>query len=82
MSAPTPIGLDGAPGMNRTCDTRFRKPVLYPLSYGGAPVSLQSSPWVIKPNVSIYDAYDSSLRVSYTYQADKERRRGQQHVAK
>ena len=26
---------DGAPGMNRTCDTRFRKPVLYPLSYEG-----------------------------------------------
>lgn len=25
----------GAPGMIRTCDTRFRKPVLYPLSYEG-----------------------------------------------
>ena len=25
----------GAPGMNRTCDLRFRKPLLYPLSYGG-----------------------------------------------
>lgn len=24
-----------APGMIRTCDTRFRKPVLYPLSYEG-----------------------------------------------
>jgi hypothetical protein len=24
-----------APGKIRTCDTRFRKPVLYPLSYGG-----------------------------------------------
>ena len=24
-----------APGMNRTCDLRFRKPSLYPLSYGG-----------------------------------------------
>src|SRR5258707_991902 len=23
-----------APGMTRTCDTRFRKPLLYPLSYG------------------------------------------------
>ena len=29
-------GVDlGAPGRNRTCDTRFRKPMLYPLSYGG-----------------------------------------------
>jgi hypothetical protein len=25
----------GAPGRIRTCDTRFRKPLLYPLSYGG-----------------------------------------------
>jgi hypothetical protein len=24
-----------APGRNRTCDTRFRKPLLYPLSYEG-----------------------------------------------
>ena len=24
------------PGRSRTCDTRFRKPLLYPLSYGGA----------------------------------------------
>ena len=27
--------LDSAPGRIRTCDTWFRKPVLYPLSYGG-----------------------------------------------
>src|SRR5262249_20314048 len=26
---------DGAPGRIRTCDARFRKPTLYPLSYGG-----------------------------------------------
>jgi hypothetical protein len=26
---------DGAPGRNRTSDTRFRKPLLYPLSYEG-----------------------------------------------
>jgi len=26
---------DGAPGRIRTCDTRFRKPMLYPLSYEG-----------------------------------------------
>ena len=24
----------GGPGMIRTCDARFRKPTLYPLSYG------------------------------------------------
>jgi hypothetical protein len=30
--------LDGcAPGRIRTCDTRFRKPMLYPLSYEGLP---------------------------------------------
>ncbi len=30
----------GAPGRIRTCDARFRKPTLYPLSYGssGSPV--------------------------------------------
>jgi hypothetical protein len=27
----------GAPGMIRTCDTGFRRAVLYPLSYGGGP---------------------------------------------
>ena len=26
-----------APGMIRTCDTGFRRAVLYPLSYGGGP---------------------------------------------
>ncbi len=26
---------NGAPGRIRTCDARFRKPTLYPLSYGG-----------------------------------------------
>ena len=32
----------GAPGMIRTCDTRFRKPMLYPLSYeGGGPVTVR-----------------------------------------
>ncbi len=30
--------LPGAPGRTRTCDARFRKPTLYPLSYGGAEV--------------------------------------------
>ena len=30
----------GAPGRNRTCDTRFRKPLLYPLSYEGASAQL------------------------------------------
>lgn len=35
----------GAPGRIRTCDSRFRKPQLYPLSYGGLaplPASLRS----------------------------------------
>jgi site-specific DNA recombinase len=39
--APTPgrAGWDvlSAPGRIRTCDTRFRRAVLYPLSYGGGP---------------------------------------------
>ena len=27
--------------MNRTCDTRIRNPVLYPLSYGGKNLNMQ-----------------------------------------
>jgi hypothetical protein len=30
----TLLGI-GTPGRNRTCDTRIRNPVLYPLSYEG-----------------------------------------------
>jgi hypothetical protein len=30
----------GAPGRTRTCDARFRKPTLYPLSYGGLVIKL------------------------------------------
>ena len=36
-------GKNGAPGRNRTCDTRIRNPVLYPLSYGGNLVRVFSS---------------------------------------
>jgi hypothetical protein len=35
-SAGISADLWGAPGRIRTCDTRFRKPLLYPLSYEGA----------------------------------------------
>ena len=30
------LRLRCAPGRIRTCGTRFRKPLLYPLSYGGS----------------------------------------------
>ena len=35
-----PFNFIGAPGMIRTCDTRIRNPVLYPLSYGGLMIFL------------------------------------------
>jgi hypothetical protein len=35
MSAPLKLPEMSAPGRNRTSDTRFRKPLLYPLSYEG-----------------------------------------------
>ncbi len=35
-SPPKREDLVGAPGRTRTCDARFRKPTLYPLSYGGS----------------------------------------------
>src|SRR2546423_2341769 len=34
--SPSVAHSSGAPGRIRTCDTRFRKPLLYPLSYEGA----------------------------------------------
>ena len=37
--------LYGALGRIRTCDTRFRKPMLYPLSYeGGMPGRIATNP--------------------------------------
>ena len=44
--------LLGAPGMIRTCDTRIRNPVLYPLSYGGNMVELQSGLFTLIPSPS------------------------------
>jgi hypothetical protein len=35
--AALPRPNDGALGLTRTADTRFRKPLLYPLSYEGTP---------------------------------------------
>lgn len=40
----------GTPGRTRTCDTRFRKPLLYPLSYRGLP---QFSPIYALPRYSL-----------------------------
>ena len=37
------LTLGGAPGMIRTCDTRIRNPVLYPLSYGGVVVGMSGA---------------------------------------
>ena len=36
--------LGGAPETNRTSDQRFRKPLLYPLSYGGESALLADAP--------------------------------------
>ena len=36
-ACPIYLDLSGAPGRGRTCDLRFRKPLLYPLSYGSGP---------------------------------------------
>ena len=49
----------GAPGRNRTCDKRFRKPLLYPLSYEG----LKAAPSLIlrHPGIACANAVASSL---------------------
>ena len=36
MKPPARLHLNGAPDTIRTYDTRFRRAVLYPLSYGGS----------------------------------------------
>ena len=38
--------MNGAPDRNRTCDLWYRKPTLYPLSYGGIPVETTTARWV------------------------------------
>ena len=42
----------GAPGRIRTVDTRFRRAVLYPLSYGGARVFYHQSPCSLNKNTA------------------------------
>jgi hypothetical protein len=44
--------VPGAPGRIRTSDTRFRKPVLYPLSYGGGTRGVQTTRQTIDRNPS------------------------------
>ena len=41
----------GAPGRTRTSDTRFRKPLLYPLSYEGERIR----PGGVKPRLKVTD---------------------------
>ena len=52
-TVPTPpvSHLLGAPGRTRTCDARFRKPTLYPLSYGGQ-LGLRTSPGCSDPRLA------------------------------
>ena len=40
-----PCDIKGAPDKSRTCDLRFRKPLLYPLSYGGERRQDATSEW-------------------------------------
>lgn len=42
-------GNDGRPSRIRTCDTGFRKPLLYPLSYGGRDLRLVGPAWQGEP---------------------------------
>ena len=44
MYRPMSCENNGAPGMIRTCDTGFRRAVLYPLSYGGGDGSQLTEP--------------------------------------
>ncbi len=50
-----------APGRIRTCDTRFRKPLLYPLSYGGG------SAGKVAGNVGSQNRHDRVLLAAPTH---------------
>ena len=59
----------GAPGVNRTPDLRFRKPSLYPLSYGGSrtPSGYRTDParyLLSKSTVTVATTVFSTLDVS------------------
>ena len=55
--------MHGAPGTIRTCDTRIRNPVLYPLSYGGWPEARQAVPKTeITSCDTINEAFMSSIK--------------------
>ena len=45
------LGFSSAPGMNRTCDLRFRKPLLYPLSYGSGDGAKCGAKFAATPHV-------------------------------
>jgi hypothetical protein len=44
-----------APDRNRTCDLWYRKPTLYPLSYGGVPIEVITSPACRRPAQGLGD---------------------------
>ena len=46
-----PARNSGAPGPIRTADTRFRRAVLYPLSYGGVAFSIRPNDGVVRVNL-------------------------------
>ena len=43
--------MSGGPDRTRTCDLRFRKPLLYPLSYGTNPVNTGTCCAAVAPPV-------------------------------
>lgn len=49
--------MHGAPGRIRTCDTRFRRAVLYPLSYEGGVVAVEAT------GVSVPDLFGRGVGV-------------------
>ena len=60
----------GTPGLIRTADTRFRKPVLYPLSYRGNNISFSLS--LPDPDFQYFSLSRASLRsISVGYFSDR-----------
>ena len=59
--------------MIRTCDARFRKPTLYPLSYGAMGLSArhESSAWLAEMSRRLYASNDGIAPIFRVYAPDR-----------
>src|ERR1700722_20104013 len=67
-SVPFTRGFRSAPGRNRTCDARFRKPTLYPLSYWGRHRGSECFPSWLPTSKDLSSTVCQSIQGRFRYQ--------------